>query len=55
MNDSTPTPLSAPTMWYCGRCPRSATLVDRTADLASYVCPFQHMTRVDLTKLKENR
>jgi hypothetical protein len=55
MNDSTPIPLSAPMTWYCGRCPRVAALADRTADLASYVCPFQHTTLVDLTKLKENR
>jgi hypothetical protein len=55
MNDRTPAPLSAPTTWYCGQCPRAATFVDRTADLASYVCPFQHVTLVDLTKLKEAR
>jgi hypothetical protein len=42
----------APATYYCGQCQRIAAFVSRTADLATYVCPMQHVTFIDLAKLK---
>jgi hypothetical protein len=46
------TTVVAPATYYCGRCHRMAAFVSRTADLATYVCPMQHVTFIDLAKLK---
>jgi hypothetical protein len=51
MNEPT-SAVSAPATYYCAQCPRMAAFVSRTADLATYVCPMQHVTFIDLTKLK---
>jgi hypothetical protein len=47
--------VAAPAMRYCGQCTRPAVLFDSIAELASYVCPLQHLTLLDLTKLNPQR
>jgi hypothetical protein len=42
----------APVTYCCGQCQRIAAFVSRTADLATYVCPMQHVTFIYLTKLQ---
>jgi hypothetical protein len=41
--------------WHCGDCEQSAVLLDQDAraDLACYICPHEHVTLVDLTRLKQ--
>ena len=53
MNEPKPA-VVAPATYSCGQCQRIAAFVSRTADLATYVCPMQHVTFIDLTRLKAN-
>jgi hypothetical protein len=52
MNDPAMPTVNPPETWYCGQCARLASLVDRTATTATYVCPQKHFTVVELAKLK---
>jgi hypothetical protein len=53
LNDLATASMVAPEMRYCGQCARPAVFLDGIGELASYVCPLQHLTLLDLTELQQ--
>jgi hypothetical protein len=54
LNDFATAPIVAPEMRYCAQCARPAVFRDGIAELASYVCPLQHLTLLNLTELQQH-
>jgi hypothetical protein len=55
LNDFATASGVAPEMRYCGQCARPAVFRDGIAELASYVCPLQHLTLLNLTELQQQQ